>query len=154
MALLLLTKVRRKQTVFWKGSAKTTRAVTNDILQERVTSLQAPGKWKEIYPAAQLRNLENVFGDKCEKPWFWFYNDSSDDDDDDVIVVSHASLWWDTSVSLCMLHGRLRLFMCVAIFAHLFHVSLASLAGAFFAWTVRRRTCFSGCTAQALKKER
>ena len=68
VALLLLTKIRRKQTVFWKGSAKTTRAVTNDILQERVTSLQAPGKWKEIYPAAQLRNLENVFGDKCEKP--------------------------------------------------------------------------------------
>lgn len=71
VALLLLTKIRRKQTVFWKGSAKTTRAVTNDILQERVTSLkghQGPGKWKEIYPAAQLRNLENVFGDKCEKP--------------------------------------------------------------------------------------
>ena len=45
-----------------------------------------------------------------------------------------------------MLHGRFRLYMNAEMFAHLFHVNLANLAGAFFSWTVSRRTFFGECT--------
>ena len=54
VAFLLPKMTRREQTMFWKGLAKATCAVTNDVLQERITSLQAPDKWKEIYWAAQF----------------------------------------------------------------------------------------------------
>ena len=56
-ALLLPESTRHEQTMFWQGLAKVTNAVTNDVLQEPITSLQAPDKWKEIHRAAQLRNL-------------------------------------------------------------------------------------------------